>query len=90
MGVEVFDKEKTWCVGGGGKGGGSFGGGGKGGAGHDYRRDDDGSIECDLDRINSMLAERMRAKMGRDFNTADRLRVRGFPQSLMLTVDHVL
>jgi len=76
MGVEVFDKERTWRVGpggGGGKGGGSFGGG-KGGTGHDYRRDDDGSAPCDLDRINSMLAERMRAKMARDFGTADRIR----------------
>ena len=57
----------------GGFGGG--GGGGKGGAGHDYRRDDDGTTPCDLDKINSMLAERMRAKMSRDFSVADRIRV---------------
>ena len=83
MGVEIFDRERTWEIrqGGGGKGGGygggsQFGGGkGMGGVGHDYRRDDDGSVPCDESKINSMLAERMRAKMARDFDTADRLRV---------------
>ena len=54
--------------------GGGGGGGGPGGTGHDYRRDDDGSISVDLDRVNGMLAERMNAKMTRDFTTADRLR----------------
>lgn len=43
--------------------------------GHDYRRVDDGSVSCDESKVNSMLAERMRAKMARDFDTADRLRV---------------
>ena len=43
--------------------------------GHDYRRDDDGSAQVDETRVNSMIAERMRAKMSLDFDTADRLRV---------------
>ena len=62
---------------GGGKGGGGgYGGGGKGGgAGHDYRRDDDGSAPCDEAKINQLLGDRVQAKMARDFDTADRLRV---------------
>eukprot|EP01046_Picozoa_sp_COSAG06_P083649 COSAG06_NODE_30532_length_537_cov_1.059361_1_plen_106_part_10 len=79
MGVEVYDKEKTWKVGGG--GGGGFGGGGGGGGGgrgnqfgpkgHDYRRDDDGSTTVDETKVDEMLATRLQAKMSRDFTTAD-------------------
>jgi hypothetical protein len=78
MGVEVYDKEKTWKAGGGGGGGGGGGfrgGGGQfGPKGHDYRRDDDGSATVDEGKIDAMLAERLQAKMSRDFPTADRIR----------------
>jgi hypothetical protein len=59
----------------GGSGGGSYGGG-VGPSGHDYTRDDDGSVAVDVPKIDAILAQRMQAKMGRDFATADRLRVR--------------
>ena len=35
---------------------------------------DDGAVQVDEPRVNAMLAERMQAKMARDFGTADRLR----------------
>ena len=77
MGVEVYDKEKTWKAGGGGGFGGG-GGGGRGGqfgpTGHDYRRDDDGSTRVDETKVNEMLATRLQAKMSRDFPTADAIR----------------
>ena len=58
---------------------GGFGGGGGRGSqfgptGHDYRRDDDGTTQVDEDKINGMLADRLQAKMSRDFPTADRIR----------------
>lgn len=59
-----------------GGGGGSYGGGGSrmGPEGHDYRRDDNGSAQVDEAKVNKMLADRMQAKMGRDFDSADRIR----------------
>jgi cysteinyl-tRNA synthetase len=51
------------------------------GAGHDYRRDDDGSAQVDLPKVNQMLAERMNAKIARDFTTADRIREEVGPQT---------
>jgi len=60
MGIEIYDKDRTYRVkrrpdgpapGAGGKGGpstgGADGGGRYGSAGHDYRRDDDGSASID-------------------------------------------
>ena len=58
-------------------GGGGGGGGGRGNFGpngHDYRRDDDGSTRVDEEQVNRMLADRLQAKMSRDFPTADRIR----------------
>eukprot|EP01052_Picozoa_sp_SAG31_P024492 SAG31_NODE_2087_length_6484_cov_5.038528_4_plen_556_part_01 len=81
MGVRMDDKERTWSYrpgGGGGGFGGGFGGGpsgfGGGGAGHDYRRDDDGSVQVDERKVDELLAARLNAKRGRDFDTADRIR----------------
>ena len=35
---------------------------------------DDGGVQVDEAKVNGMLAQRMQAKMGRDFVTADNLR----------------
>ena len=64
---------------GGGKGGGygGYGGGGKGGGGgggHDYRRQEGDTIPVDEGRVNSLIAQRLAARVGRDFAMADRLR----------------
>ena len=72
MGIEVMDREKQWCVRG---GGGMMGGGGGGGMmAHGYRRDDDGSMPVDVERVNTILSQRHTLKMQRDFQTADMLR----------------
>ena len=72
MGIEVMDREKQWCVRG---GGGVMGGGGGGGMmAHGYRRDDDGSMPVDVERVNTILSQRHTLKMQRDFQTADMLR----------------
>lgn len=63
----------------GGGGGGYSGGGGVGPSGHDYRRDDDGSVRVDVAKVDAILAQRMHAKMQRDFATADKLRVCAAP-----------
>ena len=61
MGIEVMDREKQWCVRG---GGGVMGGGGGGGMmGHGYRRDDDGSMPVDVERVNTILSQRHTLKM---------------------------
>lgn len=79
MGVMVFDREKMWKM------AYSAGGGGGGGpamlpGGHDYRRDpSDGGEAVDMTRVDGILAQRMQAKMSRNFDEADRLRVRGSP-----------
>ena len=67
-----MDREKQWCVRG---GGGVMGGGGGGGMmAHGYRRDDDGSMPVDVERVNTILSQRHTLKMQRDFQTADMLR----------------
>jgi len=64
----------------GGGGGGGYGGGyGGGGAdraanGHDYARSDSGPTPIAESEIHRMLADRMQAKLSRDFDTADRIR----------------
>jgi hypothetical protein len=88
LGVAVLDREREWhVIGGDGMGrpdGGSEPYGGYGGAhnmserfgetGHDYRRDDDGTVNVDESRVNEMLAARLHARLNRDFVAADRLR----------------
>ena len=78
MGVEVYDKDKLWRVGGRPGMGGSMGGGGGGFGGGGiapYRRDDDGSVPCpDIERVTALLAQRQQAKLNRDFQTADVIR----------------
>ena len=39
-----------------------------------HAEQDDGSVQVDESKVNEMLARRMQAKMGRDFDTADRIR----------------
>ena len=63
----------------GGGGGGGYGGGGGGGygGGHGYTCDDISRVPPDLAaRVEAILTERAGAKMRRDFDSADRLRVR--------------
>lgn len=46
------------------------------GVGHDYQREDDGcEVPCELHKIHSMMAERMRLKLLKDFQSADKIRV---------------
>ena len=57
--------------------GGSGGTGGHrdlGATGHDYRRDDNGSVQVDEAKVDEMLAERLQYKFSRDFQSADRIR----------------
>ena len=42
--------------------------------GHDYKRQDDGSIEVDEAKVNEMLSARLHARLNRDFVAADRIR----------------
>tara|TARA_B100000524_G_scaffold344376_1_gene241577 strand:- start:365 stop:925 length:561 start_codon:yes stop_codon:yes gene_type:complete len=66
MEVEVFDRERMWWI---------IGGGGQRkyvATSHDYRKIGDG--DCDEERVNRMLAERLQARITRDFRTADGLR----------------
>lgn len=69
----------------GGSGGGGYGGGGGGGGyggssgdsranGHDYARTDSGPTPIPESEVHKMLADRMQAKLSRDFDTADRIR----------------
>lgn len=89
LGVAVLDREREWHViidDGLGRpdGGGEGPYGGYGGAhnmserfgetGHDYRRGDDGTLECDEPKVNELLAARLHARLNRDFVAADRMR----------------
>merc|ERR1712087_1083974 len=70
LGVEVLDRERQWWV---------IGGGGRpryGPGSHDYRRIglDDDENQIDEGHVNQLLAERLQARITRDFVTADRLR----------------
>jgi len=66
--VEVMDRERQWWL---------IGGGGKspwGAHSHDYRREADDRYDVDAHAINMILAERLQARMTRDFHKADSLR----------------
>ena len=37
--------------------------------GHDYRRDDNGTVQVDEDKVNQMLADRLQSKFRKDYST---------------------
>jgi len=89
--VAVYDRDNAWEIreDKGFRGGGGRGGRGRGGfdrppvdfgpTGHDYVRNEKDTSDLSderLDEINSLLAERLQAKLSRDFGTADAIQIK--------------
>ena len=84
--IDVQDRDRVWRVCG-------AGNVGKGAGGADgfwtYRRDDDGSIAVDEQKVEDLLSQRNDAKRNRDFPRADRIRDELSQMGVMVHGGHI-